>query len=1083
MKKFARFAALVALAMVVGLGAPSRVSASDTITCDAPPLIAANPTLNAQLGGSLSAGGEWLAAGALQDNAKAGSVALYKNPGAKTDPHPDQQITAGDSLPGDQFGASVSISFSNNVYWLAVGAPGRAQNSGAVYLFKFDGTSWVQTAPTLSAADAAQGAQFGFSVSLVGSRLVVGAPGDSDRGSLAGSAYVFELQGSWNQTKELHADDDGRPFDEFGFAVATAGDQVVVGAPFADFLHGLFKNFGAAYVFGNDNAASDGWKFKVKLTADGGFRGDNIQFGASVAIGAKDTMGMAQLVVGVPGDDLQNRTDSGSAYVFKGSGVYWSPKLLTPEDPGTGKQFGSSVLIDGDGSVVIGSRFDGEDGLKAGAAYLFQNNPSWTEINKYIRPAPGAAFGQSVVRLNGQVFMGGYLDDVGLVVDAGSVAVCPGGNPCPSPPSAPSISRKDHQATVQQGQTVTYRIDVVGASPGAKVSDMFPQGLEEVGWCSGADCTEFDPPPFSVTLPVGGAATYLVRGRVLADTGTLTVKACVGIGVCSPACTPIIDTIQSAPTPMPELSCVKTGPVMATGRDIVTYDIAVSNIGNAAARNVTLSDPTPAGLSLVSVSGPCTQFPCDLGTLQPGQTLPPVTAKFQVAACPAPSSVTNLATVVGSNAPEATCSRTTVVPPVAEVGVSVSAPAQVAGGDSFNVSVVVTNDGPSTALGVTVDLSIANAGVVESFPPGCTQVGNQPGHFTCLLGDIPCASKPLIFSVRAPSCVTCAAGTPIVVTADAMSQTFDPTLPNHAMASIAVVCTPMADLAITKEDSPDPVAAGNELQYKITVTNMGCLDVLGATVSDVFPARLTNVRWCREMGGLCNPSQQGDLNDTLSLAVGDSAVYLVKGTVVPICGGTLVNTATVSLPTGVVDIDPSNNSATATTKISAPPGVSIQCSGVSGAFEGDYVTFTYVLSNGGPNAQGDNPGAEFTDTLPTGLSLITATASSGTVTTAANTVSWNGSIPVCGTVTISVQAKVDPATAGMTLCNQGNVAFDANGDGVNESNASALCCVTIIPVCTLPFCMDIPTLEPAGLAALIILLACVGLLRLRRRSL
>jgi uncharacterized repeat protein (TIGR01451 family) len=194
----------------------------------------------------------------------------------------------------------------------------------------------------------------------------------------------------------------------------------------------------------------------------------------------------------------------------------------------------------------------------------------------------------------------------------------------------------------------------------------------------------------------------------------------------------------------------------------------------------------------------------------------------------------------------------------------------------------------------------------------------------------------------------------------------------------------------------------------------------------------------------------------------------------------LVNTATVSPPAGVVDINPLNNSATATTQISAPPGVSIQCSGVSGAFEGDFVTFTYVLSNGGPNAQADNSGAEFTDTLPAGLSLITATASSGTVTTAANTVTWNGSIPVCGTVTINVQAKVDPLTAGMTLCNQGNVAFDANGDGVNESNASALCCLTIIPPCTN---CTVPTLGPAGLAALMLLLACVGLLRLRRRPL
>jgi hypothetical protein len=68
----------------------------------------------------------------------------------------------------------------------------------------------------------------------------------------------------------------------------------------------------------------------------------------------------------------------------------------------------------------------------------------------------------------------------------------------------------------------------------------------------------------------------------------------------------------------------------------------------------------------------------------------------------------------------------------------------------------------------------------------------------------------------------------------------------------------------------------------------------------------------------------------------------------------------------------------------------------------------------------------------------------------------------------------------MTLCNQGNVFFDADGDGIDESNASASCC---LKVSTTPPPPPIPTLQPAGLAALMILLACVALLRLRRRPL
>jgi uncharacterized repeat protein (TIGR01451 family) len=1061
------YAVLIGIASTVaGLVVPSLLSASDTITCDTPPLIATAPTMNAQLGWSLSQDQGWLAAGANLDNAKAGSVALYLNPQPGARPTVPE-IRPADLQPGDQFGSSVSVVGN----WMAVGAPGKVQNSGAVYLFMFDGSSWVQREPKLTAADAAQGAQFGFSVSLSvsanGARLVVGAPGDSDRGSLAGSAYVFEMQGgAWSQTAELYADLP-RPFDLFGSSVAIGedGTSLVVGAPFADDLV-VFKNFGAAYVFSRTGDVTGGWTLPVngKLTAAETFRGDNIQFGASVAMSGN------RILVGAPGDDLHNLTDSGSAFFFEKIGSDWVRLLsLTAGDPGQGEQFGSAVVIDSD-RLLIGARFDGEGGANSGAAYLFDSG-SGTQTHKIIRHAPGGAFGQSVAVLGDHVFMGGYLDDVGLVVDAGAVAVCPSSVQCPS---APSISRTDHQATVQPGQTVTYRIDVVEAPPDTTVSDMFPQGLEAVGWCRGANCTDFVPQPFSVILPVGGDATFLVRGLVLADaTGTLIVKACLDVGVCPQACMKIVDTIPPIPPP-PDLSCAKTGPDTAKPGDIVTYDITVSNFGSAAAKNVTLSDPIPAGLSLVSVSGLCTQLPCDLGTIRPGQTLPPVTAKFQVAGCPAPSLVTNLATVVGSNALEATCPKTTVVSSVPVVGISVSAPAQVAGGDSFNFSVVVTNVGQSTAPGVTVDVSIANAGIVEGIPPGCT-LGSQPGHFTCLLGDLNCgASKTLIFSVRAPVCVTCAAGTPIVVTAEATSQTFDPILPKQATATISVTCAP-PDLAITKTHEPAVLVPGQPMAYIITVRNYGPGDAPGATVIDFLPTPLLGPH-CVGANGLDCTFLGNSLNVAVGpLPAGGEASYRIEGQLTSQC---ITNTATVSPLPGAVDCDLSNNTAIDTATVS--PGVSIHCSGVSDAFEGDFVTFTYVLSNGGPNAQADNPGAEFTDTLPAGLTLVTATASSGTATTAANTVSWNGSIPVCGTVTINVQAKVNAGTVGMTLCNQGNVAFDANGDGVNESNASALCCVTIIPL-VLPV-PPIPALSGTGLAAFMILLVCVALLRLRRRA-
>ena len=96
------------------------------------------------------------------------------------------------------------------------------------------------------------------------------------------------------------------------------------------------------------------------------------------------------------------------------------------------------------------------------------------------------------------------------------------------------------------------------------------------------------------------------------------------------------------------------------------------------------------------------------------------------------------------------------------------------------------------------------------------------------------------------------------------------------------------------------------------------------------------------------------------------------------------------------------------------------------------------LTNSGPGAQADNPGNEFTDVLPPTLTLVSATATSGTAvaTVGTNTVTWNGAIAgERGTVTITITATILPAAAGTTVSNQGTISYDADGNGTNEATA------------------------------------------------
>ena len=67
------------------------------------------------------------------------------------------------------------------------------------------------------------------------------------------------------------------------------------------------------------------------------------------------------------------------------------------------------------------------------------------------------------------------------------------------------------------------------------------------------------------------------------------------------------------------------------------------------------------------------------------------------------------------------------------------------------------------------------------------------------------------------------------------STTTDPTPANNTATDDTTVVT-SADLSIAKTDSPDPVIAGTNLTYTLTVSNGGPSDALGVSVSDTLPA-------------------------------------------------------------------------------------------------------------------------------------------------------------------------------------------------------------------------------------------------------
>jgi len=287
------------------------------------------------------------------------------------------KLNASDAAAGDDFGWSVSISGNTVV----VGAPRADEvdtDSGAAYLFQRDTDglgNWDQVAK-ITASDGNGSDGFGWSVSISGDTVVVGAPFDDDNGDLSGSAYVFERpQSGWTnvtETAKLTAS-DGTNLDYLGRSVAVSGDTVVAGAQGAAYV-------GSAYLFVKPDSGWVNMSETVQLMSSDGATED--RFGGSVSLSG-DT-----LVVGAPGDD-DGGFGSGSAYLFErnaGGAENWGQVAkLTASDPDGGDQLGGSVSISGD-TVVAGAVFDEDLGEGSGSAYLFREPlAGWTNMSEMVK--------------------------------------------------------------------------------------------------------------------------------------------------------------------------------------------------------------------------------------------------------------------------------------------------------------------------------------------------------------------------------------------------------------------------------------------------------------------------------------------------------------------------------------------------------------------------------------------------------------------------------------------------------------------------------------------------------------------------
>ena len=196
---------------------------------------------------------------------------------------------------------------------------------------------------------------------------------------------------------------------------------------------------------------------------------------------------------------------------------------------------------------------------------------------------------------------------------------------------------------------------------------------------------------------------------------------------------------------------------------------------------------------------------------------------------------------------------------IKKIGFSIDDPMSttVRAGRGVSYTLTVINHGPSTAEGVQVFDNLPPSFVEGSFigramlPGGdsslCTvgTAGDPLDPMVCNIGNMEPGemAEILILADVDPSFVIDQPNTEFADTlaneAYVLSQTFDPDISNNRTYEINILVIAEADLEITKSDAPDPVRAGEILNYTIGVTNFGPSSAERVAITDTLPADVT----------------------------------------------------------------------------------------------------------------------------------------------------------------------------------------------------------------------------------------------------
>jgi uncharacterized repeat protein (TIGR01451 family) len=589
------------------------------------------------------------------------------------------------------------------------------------------------------------------------------------------------------------------------------------------------------------------------------------------------------------------------------------------------------------------------------------------------------------------------------------------------------VQKTVSNATPNVGDNVTFTVTLRDLGPDAAtnvtVNDLLPAGLSLVSATPSQGTYDGTSGVWTVgTVDLSAARTLTLTAQVVSPVARTNTAAVSHSDQFDP--NPGNNTASATETPQQaDLALAKavSNPTPNVG-DTVTFTVTLANNGPDAATNVAVNDLLPAGLTFVTATPSLGSYNSGAGLWSVGTVAGDSNATLAIEArVTSPAARTNTAAVSHSDQfdpnPGNNTASATETPQQADLALAkaVSNPTPNVG-DTVTFTVTLANNGPDAATNVTV---------ADPLPAGLNLIGATPsqGSYDPVTGvwtvGTVAAGAPQTLQLQA-QVVSPAARTNTATVAHA--DQFDPDATNNQASATE---TPQrADLALTKSVSDLTPNVGDSISFTVTLTDNGPDAATSVTVQDLLPSGLTFVSATPSEGAYSSATGVWTVG---TVTTATPQTLTIRATVASSTAQT--NTATIS-HADQFDPNPGNNSASATetpqradllvTKSVSNPTPNV----------GDTITYTVTVTDNGPDPA---TGVTVQDTLPPGISFVSATPSQGSYNR--TTGDWTlGTVNPGTPQTLIITVKVaSPNPADNTAAISHSDQFDPNPDNSSDT--------------------------------------------------